>query len=170
MRIGKVCHFPGRAGRRGPGDGHMFHVKHCRWRGRCSGCRVGLVGGVGGPGTGSGRVDANGYRPGELHVGECKGDTSTKIGTYEVDGVKVEQGSAAYVGDRLAKNTDFHQKMRENPELWEAIKDGRITVHSDIAIARSGNAGRIDFKTVPIELDPAHIAHIARIDQGIKGY
>ena len=57
--------------------------------------------------------------------------------------------------------------MRENPELWEAIKDGRITVHSDIAIARSGNAGKIDFKTVPIELDPAHIA---RIDQAIKGH
>lgn len=85
MRIGKVCHFPGRTGRRGPGDGHMFHVKHCRWRGRCSGCRVGLAGGVGGPGTGSGRVDAIGYRPGELHVGECKGGTSAKVGTYEVD-------------------------------------------------------------------------------------
>jgi len=26
--------------------------------------------------------------------------------------------------------------MRENLELWEAIKDGRVTVHSDIAIAR----------------------------------
>ena len=130
---------------------------------------MGIVqaGGVGGPGTGSGRVDAIGYRPGELHVGECKGGTSAKVGTYEVDGVKVEQGAAAYVGDRLATDVDFHQKMRENPELWEAIKDGRITVHSDIAIARSGNAGRIDFKTVPIELDPAHIA---RIDQAIKGH
>ena len=167
MRIGKVCHFPGRAGRRGPGDGHMFHVKHYRWRGRCSGCRVGLAVGVGGPGTGSGHVDTIGYQPGELHVGECKGGTSAKVGTYEVDGVKVEQGSAAYVGDRLAKDTDFHQKMRENPELWEAIKDGRITAHSDIAIARSANAGRIVFKTVPIVLDPAHIA---RIDQAIKGY
>ena len=71
------------------------------------------------------------------------------------------------MGDRLAAEVDFHQKMRENLELWEAIKDGRITVHSDIAIARSGNAGRIDFKTVPIELDPAHIA---RIDQAIKGH
>ncbi|MEZ7769592.1 hypothetical protein [Pauljensenia sp. 20925_1_25] len=100
-------------------------------------------------------------------MGECKGGTSAKVGTYEVDGVKVEQGSAAYVGDRLATDVDFHQKMRENPELWEAIKDGRITVHSDIAIARSGNAGRIVFKTVPIELDPVHIA---RIDQAIKGY
>jgi len=30
-----------------------------------------------------------------------------------------------------------------------------------------GNAGRIDFKTNPIELDPAHIA---RIDQAIKSY
>ncbi len=167
MRIGKVCHFPGCAGRRGPGDGHMFHVKHYRWRGRCSGCRVSLAVGVGGPGTGSGHVDTIGYQPGELHVGECKGGTSAKVGTYEVDGVKVEQGSAAYVGDRLAKDTDFHQKMRENPELWEAIKDGRITAHSDIAIARSANAGRIVFKTVPIVLDPAHIA---RIDQAIKGY
>ncbi|WP_448755532.1 hypothetical protein [Actinomyces sp.] len=87
--------------------------------------------------------------------------------TNEVDGVKVEQGSAAYAGDRLAADVDFHQKMRENPALWEAIKDGRVTVHSDIVIARSGNAGRIDFKTVPIVLDPAHIA---RIDQAIKGY
>ena len=99
--------------------------------------------------------------------GGIKGGTSAKVGTYEVDGVNVEQGSAAYVGDRLAKDTDFHQKMRENPALWEAIKDGRVTVHSDIAIARSGNAGKIDFKTVPIELDPAHIA---RIDQATKGY
>ena len=166
MRIGKVCHFPGRTGRRGPGDGHMFHVKHWRWRGWCSGCRVGLAGGVGGPGTGAGHVDTIGYRPGELHVGECKGGTSAKIGTYTVDGVKVEQRSAAYVGDRLAAEVDFHQKMRENPALWEAIKDGRVTVHSDIAIARSGNAGRIDFKTNPIELDPAHIT---RIDQAING-
>ena len=49
---------------------------------------MGIVqaGGVGGPGTGSGRVDAIGYRPGELHVGECKGGTSAKVGTYEVDG------------------------------------------------------------------------------------
>ena len=39
-------------------------------------------------------------------------------------------------GDRLAKDTDFHQKMCENPALWEAIKGGRVTVHSDIAIAR----------------------------------
>ncbi len=99
-------------------------------------------------------------------MGECKGGTSAKIGTYTVDGVKVEQGSAAYVGDRLATDVDFHQKMRENPALWEAIKDGRVTVHSDIAIARSGNAERIDFKTNPIELDPAHIT---RIDQAIKG-
>ena len=130
---------------------------------------MGIVqaGGVGGPGTGSGRVDAIGYRPGELHVGECKGGTSAKVRTNEVDGVKVEQGSAAYVGDRLATDVDFHQKMRENPALWEAIKDGRITVHSDIAITRSGNAGRIDFKTAPIELDPAHIT---RIDQAIKGH
>lgn len=123
------------------------------------------AGGVGGPGTGRGHVDTIGYRPGELHVGECKGGTSAKIGTYEVDGVKVEQGSAAYVGDRLAKDTDFHQKMRENPALWEAVKDGRVTVYSDVAIARSGNAGKIDFRTEPIELDPAHIA---RIDQAIK--
>ena len=100
-------------------------------------------------------------------MGECKGGTSAKIGTYEVDGIKVEQGSAAYVGDRLATDVDFHQKMRENPALWEAIKNGRITVHSDIAIARSGNAGRIDFKTNPITLDPAHIA---RVDQAIKGH
>ena len=130
---------------------------------------MGIVqaGGVGGPGTGGGHVDSIGYRPGELHVGECKGGTSAKIGTYEVDGVKVEQGSAAYVGDRLAKDTDFHQKMRENPQLWEAIKDGRVTVHSDIAITRSGNAGKIDFKTNPITLDPAHIT---RIDLAIKGY
>jgi len=63
----------------------MFHVKHWRWRGRCSGCRVGLAGGVGGPGTGAGHVDTIGYRPGELHVGECKGGTSAKVGTYEVD-------------------------------------------------------------------------------------
>lgn len=130
---------------------------------------MGIVqaGGVGGPGTGRGHVDTIGYRPGELHVGECKGGTSAKIGTYEVDGVKVEQGSAAYVGDRLAKDTDFHQKMRENPALWEAIKDGRVTVYSDVAIARSGNAGRIVFKTDPIELDPAHIT---RIDQAINGH
>ena len=129
--------------------------------------QMGIVqgGGVGGPGTGRGHVDTIGYRPGELHVGECKGGTSAKIGTYEVDGVKVEQGSAAYVGDRLARDTDFHQKMRENPALWEAIKDGRVQVFSDVAIARSGNAGRIVFKTNPIELDPAHIA---RIDQAIK--
>ena len=40
------------------------------------------------------------------------------------------------MGDRLAKDTDFHQKMRENPALWEAVKGGRVTVHSDIAIAR----------------------------------
>ena len=128
---------------------------------------MGIVqaGGVGGPGTGRGHVDTIGYRPGELHVGECKGGTSAKIGTYEVDGVKVEQGSAAYVGDRLAKDTDFHQKMRENPALWEAVKGGRVTVYSDVAIARSGNAGRIDFRTNPIELDPAHIA---RIDEAIK--
>ena len=128
---------------------------------------MGIVqgGGVGGPGTGGGHVDTIGYRPGELHVGECKGGTSAKVGTYEVDGVKVEQGSAAYVGDRLAKDTDFHQKMRENPALWEAIKDGRVRVFSDVAIARSGNAGTIVFKTNPIELDPAHIA---RIDQAIK--
>ena len=98
--------------------------------------------------------------------GGGKGGTSAKIGTYTVDGVKVEQGSAAYVGDRLATDVDFHQKMRENSALWEAIKDGRVTVHSDIAIARSGNAGKIDFKTNPIELDPAHIT---RIDQAIKG-
>ena len=128
---------------------------------------MGLAVGVGGPGTGSGHVDTIGYQPGELHVGECKGGTSAKIGSYTVDGVKVEQGSAAYVGDCLATDVDFHQKMRENPELWEAIKDGRVTVHSDVAIARSGNAGRIVFKTVPIELDPAHIA---RIDLAIKGY
>lgn len=129
--------------------------------------QMGIVqgGGVGGPGTGRGHVDTIGYRPGELHVGECKGGTSAKIGTYEVDGVKVEQGSAAYVGDRLARDTDFHQKMRENPALWEAIKDGRVQVFSDVAIARSGNAGRIVFKTNPIELDPAHIV---RIDQAIK--
>lgn len=131
--------------------------------------QMGIVqgGGVGGPGTGRGHVDTIGYRPGELHVGECKGGTSAKIGTYEVDGVKVEQGSAAYVGDRLARDTDFHQKMRENPALWEAIKDGRVRVFSDVAIARSGNAGRIVFKTNPIELDPAHIA---RIDQAIKAH
>ena len=129
--------------------------------------QMGIVqgGGVGGPGTGRGHVDTIGYRPGELHVGECKGGTSAKIGTYEVDGVKVEQGSAAYVGDRLARDTDFHQKMHENPALWEAIKDGRVQVFSDVAIARSGNAGRIVFKTNPIELDPAHIV---RIDQAIK--
>lgn len=131
--------------------------------------QMGIVqgGGVGGPGTGRGHVDTIGYRPGELHVGECKGGTSAKIGTYEVDGVKVEQGSAAYVGDRLARDTDFHQKMRENPALWEAIKDGRVQVFSDVAIARSGNAGRIVFKTNPIELASAHIA---RIDQAIKAH
>lgn len=71
------------------------------------------------------------------------------------------------MGDRLATDVDFHQKMRENLELWEAIKDGRVTVHSGIAIARSGNAGRIDFKTVPIELDPAHITRVGR---AIKGH
>ena len=98
---------------------------------------------------------------------EGKGGTSAKIGTYTVDGVKVEQGSTAYVGDCLATDVYFRQKIRENSESWEAIKDGRVTVHSNIVIARSGNAGKVDFKTVPIVLDPAHIA---RIDQAIKGH
>ena len=97
---------------------------------------------------------------------ECKGGTSAKIGTYTVDGVKVEQGSTAYVGDCLATDVYFHQKIRENSESWEAIMDERITVHSDIAITCSANAGKIDFKTTPITLDPTHIV---RIDQAIKG-
>ena len=97
---------------------------------------------------------------------EGKGGTSAKIGTYTVDGVKVEQGSTAYVGDCLATDVYFRQKIRENSESWEAIKDGRITVHSDIAITCSANTGKIDFKTTPITLDPTHIA---RIDQAIQG-
>ena len=165
MRIGKVCHFPGRTGRRGPGDGHMFHVKHCRWRGRCSGCRVGLAGGVGGPGTGSGRVDAIGYRPGELHVGEARAVPAPRLVLIRLMGSRLSKGRLPTWGIAWPRTWIFTRRCVRTSSCGRPL---RTVVSRCIPTSRlpGGNAGRIDFKTVPIELDPAHIT---RIDQAIKG-
>lgn len=117
--------------------------------------------GLGGPGTGAGRLDdfAIHYSGTEFHIGESKGG-GARMGTYSVDGVRVRQGSAAYIGDRLGTDTSFHELMSMNQDVWHDIKTGRMTLHSDVSFTRTADPEKIRFTTTPITLAPHHMDNI----------
>ena len=89
-------------------------------------------------------------------MGESKGG-GARVGTYSVDGVRVRQGSAAYIGDRLGTDTSFHELMSMNQDVWHDIKTGRITLHSDVSFTPTADPGKIRFTTTPITLAPHHV-------------
>lgn len=131
--------------------------------------------GLGGPGTGAGHLDnfAIHYSGTEFHIGESKGG-GARIGTYSVDGVRVRQGSAAYIGDRLGTDTSFHELMSMNQDVWHDIKTGRITLHSDVSFTRTADPEKIRFTTTQITLAPHHMDNIdakiaARTDAAERG-
>ena len=98
--------------------------------------------------------------------GECKGGTSAKVGTYEVDGVKVEQGRLPTWGIAWLRTRTFTRRCVRTRRCGRPSRAGASRCIPTSRLP-GGNAGIIDFKTSPIELDPAHIA---RIDQAIKSY
>lgn len=86
-------------------------------------------------------------RDGEtLTVVEAKGGDSARLGTRRVDGVRMEQGSTAYLDELLHRDERLGSYLQEHPDLARRLAAGEVTIEYKLVHARgSGSVRVVDF-------------------------
>ncbi|QPL05710.1 protease PrsW [Actinomyces respiraculi] len=104
---------------------------------------------------------------GSIHVPELKGGTG-RLKTNPVRTLfegRAPQGTPAYVRDRMLRDDRVIEFFRDNPDLWEGVKRGDITVTSDVI--STPEAGFVN-RGNPIDVDLAsHPQIVTAIEQRI---
>ena len=121
--------------------------------------------GLAGKPTGSGKLDvlAVSADRSNIHVPELKGGTSdlntTPVGTT-FEG-PAPQGTPAYLRDHMLTDNRVIEFVRDNPDLWEGVKRGDITVTSEvIRTPETGYVTHSHFVDVDLASRPQIIAAI----------
>ena len=90
-------------------------------------------------GPGPGHVDGLAVSPrgDEVVIPEYKGGTSTynPRKTYALDELgapPAAQGTPDYVMDRMLQDERVPRYFRDNPDLWESVKNGRTSLRADV--------------------------------------
>ena len=102
---------------------------------------------------------------------EAKGGLRPKMGHARnslPDGSKgevLEQGSAACSNHIARQDTNFLRLLRDNPDLWERIKNGQVTLNNVVCKTRTADLSLIERTTETFTLEARTIEELdARIN------
>lgn len=94
---------------------------------------------------------------------EAKGGPNAQMGHARnilPDGTKgevLEQGTAAYLNHIARQDKNFLQLLRDNPDLWERIKSGQVTLNNVVCKTPTADLSLIERTTEAFTLEPETI-------------
>jgi hypothetical protein len=109
----------------------------------------------------SGELDVAGvsHDHSTLTMVEAKGGDSASLGWRTVDGVRVRQGSTAYLNDLIHRDVRLHDYLEAHPQFAQDLADGKINVEYKLVNARTnGTVRTYDFRLDSRDL---HLADLA---------
>ena len=72
-------------------------------------------------------------------------------------GEVLEQGTAAYLNHIARQDKNFLQLLRDNPDLWERIKSGQVTLNNVVCKTPTADLSLIEHTTEAFTLEPETI-------------
>ena len=72
-------------------------------------------------------------------------------------GEVLEQGTAAYLNHVARQDTNFLRLLRDNPDLWERIKSGQVTLNNVVCKTRTADLSLIERTTEIFTVEPETI-------------
>ena len=127
-----------------------------------------VIPGIGGTGGGNRSFDllAVDERVESIDFVEAKGGLHPKMGHARnilPDGSKgevLEQGSAACSNHIARQDKNFLQLLRDNPDLWERIKSGQVTLNNVVCKTRTADLSLIERTTEQFTLEARTIEEL----------
>ncbi|EFW09661.1 hypothetical protein [Pauljensenia hongkongensis] len=124
-----------------------------------------VIPGIGGVGGGNRSFDllAVDERVESIDFVEAKGGLHPKMGHARnilPDGSKgevLEQGTGAYLNHIARQDKNFLQLLRDNPDLWERIKSGQVTLNNVVCKTPTADLSLIERTTEAFTLEPETI-------------
>ena len=124
-----------------------------------------VIPGIGGVGGGKESFDllAVDEKMESIDFVEAKGGLHPKMGRARnilPDGSKgevLEQGTAAYLNHIARQDKNFLQLLRDNPDLWERIKSGQVTLNNVVCKTPTADLSLIERTTEQFTLEPETI-------------
>ena len=124
-----------------------------------------VIPGIGGVGGGNRSFDllAVDEKMESIDFVEAKGGLHPKMGHARnilPDGSKgevLEQGTAAYLNHIARQDKNFLQLLRDNPDLWERIKSGQVTLNNVVCKTPTADLSLIERTTKAFTLEPETI-------------
>ena len=132
-----------------------------------------VIPGIGGVGGGNRSFDllAVDEKMESIDFVEAKGGLHPKMGHARnilPDGSKgevLEQGTAAYLNHIARQDKNFLQLLRDNPDLWERIKSGQVTLNNVVCKTPTADLSLIERTTETFTLEARTIEELdARIN------
>ena len=124
-----------------------------------------VIPGIGGTGGGNRSFDllAVDEKMESIDFVEAKGGLHPKMGHARnllrdgSFGEELEQGTAAYLNHIARQDKNFLQLLRDNPDLWERIKSGQVTLNNVVCKTRTADLSLIERTTGAFTLEPETI-------------
>ena len=124
-----------------------------------------VIPGIGGVGGGNRSFDllAVDEKMESIDFVEAKGGLHPKMGHARnilPDGSKgevLEQGTAAYLNHIARQDKNFLQLLRDNPDLWERVKSGQVTLNNVVCKTPTADLSLIERTTEAFTLEPETI-------------
>lgn len=124
-----------------------------------------VIPGIGGVGGGNRSFDllAVDEKVESIDFVEAKGGPNAQMGRARnilPDGTKgevLEQGTGAYLNHIARQDKNFLQLLRDNPDLWERIKSGRVTLNNVVCKTPTADLSLIERTTEAFTLEPETI-------------
>ena len=124
-----------------------------------------VVPGIGGVGGGKESFDllAVDEKVESIDFVEAKGGPNAQMGHARnilPDGTKgevLEQGTGAYLNHIARQDKNFLQLLRDNPDLWERIKSGQVTLNNVVCKTPTADLSLIERTTEAFTLEPETI-------------
>lgn len=124
-----------------------------------------VIPGIGGVGGGNRSFDllAVDEKVESIDFVEAKGGPNAQMGHARnilPDGTKgevLEQGTGAYLNHIARQDKNFLQLLRDNPDLWERIKSGQVTLNNVVCKTPTADLSLIERTTETFTLEPETI-------------
>ena len=127
-----------------------------------------VIPGIGGTGGGNRSFDllAVDEKVESIDFVEAKGGLHPKMGHARnllrdgSFGEELEQGTAAYLNHIARQDKNFLQLLRDNPDLWERIKNGQVTLNNVVCKTRTADLSLIERTTEQFTLEARTIEEL----------
>lgn len=127
-----------------------------------------VIPGIGGTGGGNRSFDllAVDEKMESIDFVEAKGGLHPKMGHARnllrdgSFGEELEQGTAAYLNHIARQDKNFLQLLRDNPDLWERIKNGQVALNNVVCKTRTADLSLIERTTEQFTLEARTIEEL----------